>query len=273
MSDTWTIPDRATEEERIECKVLANGRVAALRAYQDAPSESTLRNMRAAKEALAEYRAELDRRYRQPEPAPARPRLRDLQPTGSVMAVLRHLQAVGYRVKKSTLYNHAGQGLLRKNGDGLYTPALVRKYVRQAGLPRLDGTASDLPDQPAGSLPDIQDHPAALAPDQLPEEKLRQEVLKLRAQARREQLKADREAGRLIDREDLYLELAARAVVLNTGYRQLVAMEAPAWIAAAHGDPALLPEVESMMLHAWDNLIGQYATRDRFEVLFDKEEA
>ncbi len=176
--------------------------------------------------------------------------------------MLRHLRSCGYDISQSTLYRHVADGKLRKGTGGVYTPTMLRKYVRDVGLVRTM-TADGQDDAGDGG---------EMSADMLAEEKLRAEVAKLRAQAERERLKAEREAGRLIEREDLYLELAARAVVINTGFRQMVAVTMADVIAAVHGDPLRQQEAEDILVRAWDDMISEYARRDRFEVLFERDD-
>jgi len=78
--------------------------------------------------------------------------------------------------------------------------------------------------------------------------------------------------GKLIDREALYLELAARAVTIDNGFRQKIEMTVPELIAIVKGDASRQVEFLDMLMQAWDELLNSYATTAEFEVLFDEED-
>ncbi|MBU1233308.1 MAG: hypothetical protein KKD01_01200 [Proteobacteria bacterium] len=178
----------------------------------------------------------------------------DFSDTSSKAEVLRHLQAMGYDITQRTFYRHCEQGKLHKSTNNIYTVRLVQQYVKSVALYR-PGTAP-------GEGSNVED---------LAAEKLKKEIKKLDEGGRREELKRKKEEGLLIERPALYLELAARAVALDTGFRQMVHMESSSLIVAVKGDINRQRDLEDMLLQAWNNLLDSYATKDEFEVLFEDD--
>lgn len=174
--------------------------------------------------------------------------------TASKASVLRHLQGMGYDITQRTFYRHCKQGKLHKSTGNIYTIRLVQQYVKSAGLYR-PGTA---PGEGSNT-------------DDLAAKKLKKEIKKLDESGRREELKRKKEEGLLIERPALYLELAARTVALDTGFRQMVHMESSSLIVAVKGDINRQRDLEDMLLQAWNNLLDSYATKDEFEVLFEDD--
>ncbi len=179
----------------------------------------------------------------------------DYKETKTKAEVFRHLTAMGYDITQRTFYRHCKQGKLHKSTKNIFTLRLVQQYVKSAGLYR-PGTA---PGEGSNT-------------DDLARDKLKAEIKKLDESGAREALKRKKEEGQLIDRVDLYLELAARAVTIDTGFRQMINVEAPTLIAAVKGSITRQNEFEDLLLGAWNRLLDSYATNDEFEVLFEDEE-
>ena len=81
----------------------------------------------------------------------------------------------------------------------------------------------------------------------------------------------DRDQGLWIAREDLELEMAARAAVLDQGIRNLVRIRAEDWISMVGGDPARAGELREAINSALDQLMNQYVKTDAFQVMFEEE--
>ncbi len=176
--------------------------------------------------------------------------------TASTAEVLRQLQDLGYPVAQRTFYRHCDQGKCHKNKDGIYTRRLVKQYVEAEGIRRAGE------DGPEDSGPDIS---AAILKQQL-------ENQKLEWHNKAAELKYKKEAGELIEREGVYLELAARYVTLDNNFRQQLDQNAPAIIAAVGGDQTRLVELAEMLLAMWDEMLNSFVRVDEFEVLFADEE-
>lgn len=179
----------------------------------------------------------------------------EFEDSKSKAEILRQLQDLGYETTQRTFYRHCTQGKCRAGKGGIYTRRLVKAYVEAEGL-RRNGTDSEDSDGPNSAL--------SVEKQQLENEKLRLHNLKANQEYKRGE-------GQLIEREALYLELAARAVALDNGYRQMIEIESPALIAALGGDMVRQPEFIDLMLNIWNELLNGYATTEEFEVLFEDE--
>jgi len=244
-----------SSEQKIDLKILAN---VAASAKKECAAHPTNANRKAWKEAEAALAEECDRiEAAAAATSPTSLNWSDYADTANKAEVLRHLQGMGYQISQRTFYRHCKRGKLHKNTDGVYSRRLVKQYVKEAGLYR------------PGREPDSGGNPEDLAA-----EKLQAEVEKLKASGARERLKLERERGRLIERDLLYPELAARAVTLDTGFRQMVHVEASMLIQLVGGNLNRQTEFVDYLLQAWNELMNGYASTDEFEVFFiqDKEE-
>lgn len=178
----------------------------------------------------------------------------DFEDTPTKAEVLRHLKTMGYDITQRTFYRHCDQGKLHKSTENLYTLRLVQQYVKTVGLFR------------PGTAPGEDSNIDSLATD-----KMKAEIKKLAESGRREELKRKKEEGQLVDRQDLYLELASRSVALDTGFRQMINVEASTLIVAVKGDINRQREFEDLLLLAWNRLLDSYDTTDEFEILFEEE--
>ena len=170
--------------------------------------------------------------------------------------ILRQLQDLGYEITQRTFYRHCTQGKCRAGKGGLYSRRLVKAYAESEGLIR------------HGADPEDTDGPNSA----LSVEKQRLENEKLRIHNQTAELEFKRKAGLLIEREALYLELSARVVALDNGFRQAIEIEAPALIAALGGDLVRQSEFIELLQGIWNELLNSYATTEEFEVLFENEE-
>ena len=158
------------------------------------------------------------------------------------------LQENGWKVSKSTVYNRIGRAKLLPREDGLFYLKDVKKYARTF-LKRAD-TGMRLQDEQ----------------DELQRRKTRLEVEKLEEEVARAKHKRAVEEGAYIPRDQLEIELASRAAVLDAGISHFFQSEAGAWIQLVGGDQRKLPELISILMTAKDDLMNQYARAKEFVV-------
>ncbi|MDX9780963.1 MAG: hypothetical protein RBT66_07990 [bacterium] len=243
--------EKVTEEEALKIKVLHNARIKALKACQADSTSAKYKDWQTMEAALVEEVSRLENKY---APTGEDISWRSFQDTGNKSKVLRFLKAMGYQVADRSFFRHCSSGRLKTGVNGLYTARTVKAYA--ASLPRT-GTAG-LPEEEHES--------------NLQNEKLRIDIQRGEISRQMEEIKLARLQGSVVDREALSLELAARAVALDSGYKQLVASEAMEWIVLVGGDTDKLPEFIDELHQAWDELIGKYASQAEFEVLFEDQE-
>jgi len=180
----------------------------------------------------------------------------EYQDTGNKAEVLRQLIDLGYDITQRTFYRHCKQGKCRQNPDGVFSRRLVRQYVEAEGL-RRKGEAED------DDGPDVS----------LAIEKQRLENRKLEWANKKAQLDYEKAIGQVIEREAVYLEIAARWTVLNSSFLgDIVDEKSRELIVSVNGDLTKLAEFQDLLKSYWIDIANSFCTMDEFEVLFDDEQ-
>jgi hypothetical protein len=250
-----------TEAEQTELKVLSNASTVNLKAVNSDPSAANIKNWAAVKDALIAERERLQAKYMPQEGAVSSDGVatewRDFKDTKVKAEVLSQLEVMGYQLTQRTFYRHCSKGKCRKGEKGLYTRRLVKAYVESEGIIRAGASE----DKGQGG------NETSLAL-----EKLRRENEKLEIHNTHARLKMEKDSGQLIEREGVYLEIAARLVTLDNSFRQKIETEAPTLITMVKGDMGRMPEFTAHLFLLWDEMLNSFATLDEFEVLFDADD-
>ena len=221
--------------------LLFNGVVSCAAAYQVDSSLNNLRAWQAAEAALAEFINNLTAN-KSDSSACFRNRV----------AVFQYLRSQNIKIGRSKLYQDADSGKLRMQRDGSILQSDVDIYIRAFLSPK----------QKAAAYADI---------NVLQKEKLEKENKKLDEQIAKLAWDREREAGKYLLRSDFEMELAARAAVLQTSLRQMAQTKVYDWIAVCRGDHGKASDVAAMIAAEIDTVLNDYATTDRFQVIFVKE--
>lgn len=184
-------------------------RAAAAEAYNLALKRPTIANRRAHKSAEDELSAFLRDRH-EPEPAE--------QNFAGLPEVLDYLQGDHWKVEKTKLYDDCSLGKLRAAPDGTFPLASVLDYAR-VHLRKKDGT------------------PGAVAGQSLQEEKIREEVGRIRADRLQREMKLRETSGELIRKSDVEIEHAKRIVYLRSDLKNVFRAGAVEIIRTVGGDP------------------------------------
>jgi|SRR6056297_2616460 len=173
-------------------------------------------------------------------------------------AVVEWLKAKGYKVKKSKLYADAKAGLLRVENDGSVLMESVARYLEHPEA----GVKEHMETVEAGSDLEVKEYHrrAAIA-----------KAKKTELEAKRLEFEMEKDAGRWLPREDLELEMAGRAAVLEQGFKNLVQVKAADWVHACGGDPKRAGELRAAINAELDGLLNEFARADAFQVLFEEE--
>jgi len=151
--------------------------------------------------------------------------------------VLQYLNDAGYKLAKSTLYKHKGEGKLRPQKDGSFARADVDRYARTF-LKNAFGQT------------DIEEDA------QLQREKLEAEARKAKAQAVHWELKTQIDSGQYIDRALFDGELAARAAIFKSDLENFFRSAAGEIIHKVNGDQQLAPDLIDFMLERLEVFMG-----------------
>ena len=233
-----------TQQEAAELKTLYNAQIQTLKTYQSDPTAQRKRDWDAARQGYEERVSELWQRYMQAE-----------EYLKNRLEAVKWLQQQGYKVGKSKLYQDVSAGRLRVCNDGSIRVSDLQEYIRVQGLEPLREATE--PDEDA---------------EDLQREKVKEELRKLRLQNERQEFERQRQEGQYIPRQDLELELASRAGVLDTGLRSDIKTHARDWVHLVGGRADLVPDLIEAMLDVLDRRLNEYARMDKFEVIFSEGE-
>lgn len=172
---------------------------------------------------------------------------------------LQHLQAQGYKIKKSKLYDDAKAGFLRMQPDGTVTEKDLERYVKRVGLEK----PAEIADAQAGDLQ---------------AKKLALEISKLEEEYREKRRKNDILDGKFMPREKVYMEIAGRAVVFEAGLKHALDTRAAELLEAL--DAIAEKNRRLVMIRRWfreilDEQLNEFANIKTFQALIleNEEEA
>ena len=168
--------------------------------------------------------------------------------------VLTYLREAGWRVAKSTLYRHQGEGKIRPRPTGAYHLADVEKYARtflkqQATGKRVQERIEDL------------------------QRKLLEKEDKLKdLKIDRETFARDKEKGEYIPKKLMDIEIAGRAGILEAVLKHWIQSHAADWIRLTEGNTKKVGELIQFMNHGIDEHTNEYASVREYRVIFDDDE-
>ena len=171
----------------------------------------------------------------------------------SLMQVIDYLTGKGYKVSKSKIYRDAENGKIAvmtdetsglKSVTGLAAWEYAEKHLEKTGA-----NSEDLKDLQA--------------------RKLMNAIRIQEVEHQRKTFDLERERGKYLLRSDFEAELAARAAVLESGFRHLFNLKAREWIAAVGGKPDRQADFLAALNAGLDEQLNVYATTKVFQVLFE----
>jgi hypothetical protein len=171
----------------------------------------------------------------------------------TIADVLKYLKMAGWKVTKTSLYRHRDEGKLLPKEGGSFLRRDVDKYAKS--FLKLQSTGKK----------------ARQLEDELQRKKLQAELDNLDLEHKRKKLQYDRELSKYILREEVDLQLAARAGILDAGLRHWIQSKVADWIRATGGDLKKAGELINLMMRDLDEHINSYALSREYEVVFDGE--
>ncbi len=136
----------------------------------------------------------------------------------NVPAIKEYLDDEGWQVSQSGLYKHKKEGKLAPSADGAYHQKAVDTYAR-TWLKR-KATGKKIADEV----------------EELQRSKLKKELEKLETENTRARIKLEVEQGKYIEKDRMFLEMAARAGVLDAGLNHWIQTGTAEWIRLVDGD-------------------------------------
>jgi hypothetical protein len=232
--------------EQAKLKILYNATVATATAYRSESTERNLNNWRAAENACQEEIDRLNMVYGEINTAESLS-WKKFENTKNKADVYRYLRETGWQVSERTFYRHVSDGKLKKNRDGLYTAAAVKKYAETWST------------RPSGkTVVEEEENLAAM--------KTRAEIDRIKTTQQREQFRLDVEKGKYLLRDTVDMELAGRAVALEAGFDHLIYTRAAEWIALVGGTQDKTDLLIASLMAVKNEWLGSYAAPMEYSV-------
>lgn len=167
-------------------------------------------------------------------------------------AVLAYVDENGRKLGKTKLFEDIKKGRLKRQPDGTFKQRDVDRYM--ATLP-FSGT----PDSVAEKAADRQ------------RRKEEADIRRAEAAAKREEFDLAVKMGKYIPKEQVHLELAARAVALAAGLKTAFEARNLDFVAAVDGNPKKAPALLELLAGVQDEALNEYSREMEFQVTFVEE--
>jgi len=220
--------------------LLFNGAINSALEYQKSSTAANLRNWETARAAMKKFEDQVNGEENS-----------DRYET--IADVLDYLTGSGWKVTKTSLYRHQSLGKILPAADGAYRQKDVDKYART--FLKQKSTGKKISDRT----------------DELQRRKLEQELANLELEHKRRQLAYDKEQEKYIPREQMEIELAGRAGILDAGLKHWVQSRAAEWIRTVAGDMKKVGDLINLMNHDLDEHINSYASQGEYQVVIEAE--
>lgn len=162
-------------------------------------------------------------------------------------------QDLGRKLGKTKLFDDIKKGLLKKQGDGSFRIKDVERYA--ASLPM-------------AATPDVLAEKASERQRRKEEEEIR----RISAIADKEEFLLAVRKGQFIPREQVHLELAARAVTLSSGLKTTLEARGLDIIETVGGNPKKARDLFAFLEGVLDETLNEYSRPLEFDVVFEQTE-
>jgi len=170
----------------------------------------------------------------------------------NVKEVAQFLNSEGWKVAQSTVYKHRTEGLIRPDADGNFTRKAVLKYARLY----LKQTSTD----------------QKIKEDELSRKDRETELALKEEKLKRERMKRMYEEGQYFLRDELDIELAARAATLEAGMKYMVQTKAGAWINMVGGNEEMITDFIREIHSGINEALNEFASLKEFQVILKANE-
>jgi len=164
----------------------------------------------------------------------------------NVQAVAVYLRGQGWKVSKSTIYEHYKAGKIKPRKDGLFYLADIETY--------------------AGVYLKQKNAPDSQSSNAIQRRRNEAEARKMEAQARHWEIRSQVAAGAYVERDAFERALAQRAMIFKNDLESLARSRAPEICQLVNGDNNLIPELTEYLLNQFAVFLNHYAEDKEFEV-------
>jgi hypothetical protein len=160
--------------------------------------------------------------------------INQIESLSNVLEVVEYLTARGWKIKKSSAYQHVKEKKLQHKADGTFSIADVEMYARKY-LKRLDGTS------------------VKKSIDNMMERKYNAETESAEFDARIKRIKAEAIEGKYVLREIFEDEIAAQALAFRNSIQTYIHAQAEEIVSFVGGDVSRIPDLLERMMDSADN--------------------
>jgi hypothetical protein len=172
----------------------------------------------------------------------------------TIADVLDYL-AANWKVTQTSLYRHINKDRkLLPQADGTYLQKDVDKYAKTYLKQKSTGKRF------------------SERVDELQRKKLEQELKNLELEHQRKAFAHAKDEGKYIPREQMDIELAARAGILDAGLKHWIQSRAAEWIRTVAGDTKKVGDLINLMNRDLDEHINNYASTREYQIIIDGSE-
>jgi hypothetical protein len=216
--------------------LLFNGYAKSMKAYQEDPTAAKQREWQSAEAALKRFVATLEGNH-----------------FATIADVLEYLSEE-WRVTKTSLYRHHKEGKLLPQADGTYQRTDIDKYSRTWLKQKSTGKR------------------ISERIDELQRKKLEKELRNLDLEYERRKFAHEKDLGQFIPRDQMEVELAGRAGILDAGLKHWIQSRTADWVRTVSGDTKKVGELINLMIRDLDEHINSYASNREYQVIIDAPE-
>jgi hypothetical protein len=167
----------------------------------------------------------------------------------NLLEIIEYLDAEGWKISKSSIYNHAKEGKIRPDIGKNYSMKAVINYARTHLTTKNTRQKT--------------------RSEELQRDKTLAEIERIKEATLVDKIKRLRSEGELIEKNQVYLELAGRAAVLETDLKGMIQMRAGEFVAMVDGDEKKIGNLVRELLAEVDRVLNDFATTKEFQVIFE----
>jgi hypothetical protein len=164
----------------------------------------------------------------------------------NLLLVKSYLESIGYKVSKSTLYEHAKRRKIKRRKDGLFYVGDVEQYAHDELRQK--------------------DEPVKQSAETAQRRRNEAEARKLEAQADHWEMKSKIESGAYVERAAFEIELTKRAIMFKNDLESFARSHAPKICNMVKGNDTLIPALVEYLLDEFATFLDRYSEDREFKV-------
>jgi len=165
------------------------------------------------------------------------------------LEVQEYLKEEGWKITKSTIYNHVKNGKLRADAGEKFTLNGVLNYAKTHLV--------------------TENTRQKLKAEELQRKKTAKELEKLDEEIREKRFRREIAEGKYISKEDFYLEMASRGSVMDTDFTGMIHSRVGEFVALVDGDEKKTGDLARELTAEKDRILNNYATTKEFQVIYE----